>query len=56
MAGVDGVTPVDGTTLRFVARKRERPGEIVADRPGESITLTSVRGGMRPPTTREVGG
>ncbi len=46
MAGVDSVTPVDDTTLRFVARKRERTSEIVAVRPGESITLTSAQGGV----------
>jgi uncharacterized protein YndB with AHSA1/START domain len=47
MSGVDSVTPVDDTTLRFVARKRERTSEITAVRPGESITLTSVQGGVR---------
>lgn len=47
MPGVDSVTPVDDTTLRFVARQRERTSEITAVRPGETITLTSVQGGVR---------
>ncbi len=47
MPGVDRVTHVDDTTLRFLARKRERTSEITAVRPGESITLTSVQGGVR---------
>lgn len=54
MAGVDSVTPVDDTTLRFVARKRERTSEITAVRPGESITLTSVQGGVRAEYTYSV--
>jgi uncharacterized protein YndB with AHSA1/START domain len=54
MAGVDSVTPVDDTTLRFVARKRERTSEITAVRPGESITLTSVQGGVRADYTYSV--
>jgi uncharacterized membrane protein len=47
MAGVDSVTAVGDHTLRFVARKRERTSEITALHPGESITLTSVQGGVR---------
>jgi uncharacterized protein YndB with AHSA1/START domain len=47
MSGVDSVTHDGGTTLRFVARKRERTSEIAAVRPGESITLTSVQAGVR---------
>jgi uncharacterized membrane protein len=47
MAGVDSVTAVGDHTLRFVARKRERTSEITALQPGESITLTSVQGGVR---------
>lgn len=47
MAGVDSVTQISDTTLRFVARKRERTSEITAVRPGESITLTSVQSGVR---------
>ncbi|MGH3763469.1 SRPBCC family protein [Actinophytocola sp.] len=47
MPGVDEVTDVDDTTLRYLARKRERTSEITAVRPGESVTLTSVRGGVR---------
>jgi uncharacterized membrane protein len=54
MAGVDSVTPVNDTTLRFVARKRERTSEITAVRPGESITLTSVQGGVRAAYTYSV--
>lgn len=54
MAGVDSVTPVDDTTLRFVARKRERTSEITALRPGESITLRSVQGGVRAEYTYSV--
>jgi uncharacterized membrane protein len=54
MSGVDSVTPVDDTTLRFVARKRERTSEITAVRPGESITLTSVQGGVRADYTYSV--
>ena len=54
MAGVDSVTPVGDTTLRFVARKRERTSEITAVRPGESITLTSVQGGVRADYTYSV--
>lgn len=54
MAGVDSVTPVDDTTLRFVARKRERTSQITAVRPGESITLTSVQGGVRADYTYSV--
>lgn len=54
MSGVDSVTPVDDTTLRFVARKRERTSEITAVRPGESITLTSVQGGVRAAYTYSV--
>lgn len=52
--GVDSVTPVGDTTLRFVARKRERTSEITAVRPGESITLTSVQGGVRADYTYSV--
>ncbi len=47
MPGVDRVTHVDDNSLRFLARKRERTSEITAMRPGESITLTSVQGGVR---------
>jgi uncharacterized protein YndB with AHSA1/START domain len=51
MPGVDSVRAAGGaepgTTLRFVARKRERTSEVTAVRPGESITLTSVQGGVR---------
>jgi uncharacterized membrane protein len=54
MAGVDSVTPVDDTTLRFVARKRERTSRITAVRPGESITLRSVQGGVRADYTYSV--
>jgi uncharacterized membrane protein len=54
MSGVDSVTSVGDTTLRFVARKRERTSEITAVRPGESITLTSVQGGVRADYTYSV--
>src|ERR1700742_678896 len=54
MAGVDRVTPVGDTTLRFVARKGERTSEITAVRPGELITLTSVQGGVRADYTYSV--
>ena len=54
MSGVDSVTPDGDTTLRFVARKRERTREITALRPGESITLTSVQGGVRADYTYSV--
>lgn len=47
MSGVDSVAHDGGSTLRFVARKRERTSEIAAVRPGESITLTSAQGGVR---------
>lgn len=47
MSGVDSVTPVGESTLRFVARGKERTSEITALRPGESVTLTSVQGGVR---------
>jgi uncharacterized protein YndB with AHSA1/START domain len=54
MSGVDSVTPDGDTTLRFVTRKRERISEITALRPGESITLTSVQGGVRADYTYSV--
>lgn len=58
MSGVDGVREAGGTepgtTLRFVARKRERTSEVTAVRPGESITLTSVQGGVRADYTYSV--
>ncbi len=46
MSGVDGVRVV-GDTLHFVARGRERTSAITDVRPGESVTLTSVQGGVR---------
>jgi len=46
MGGVDEVRVV-GATLHFVARGRERTSEITDVRPGESLTLTSVQGGVR---------
>ncbi len=54
MSGVDSVTHADGTTLRFLARNRERTSEITAVHPGESITLTSVQGGVRAAYTYSV--
>jgi uncharacterized protein YndB with AHSA1/START domain len=45
---------VDGDTLRFTARGRERTSEITDLRPGTSVTLTSVQGGVRAAYTYEV--
>jgi uncharacterized protein YndB with AHSA1/START domain len=46
MPGIDAVH-VDGDTLRFRARGRERTSAITGVRPGESVTLTSVQGAVR---------
>jgi uncharacterized membrane protein len=46
MPGVAAVR-VDGDTLRFTARGRERTSEITDVRPGSAVTLTSVQGGVR---------
>lgn len=54
MSGVDSVTQADGSTLRFVARNRERTSEITAVQPGESLTLTSTQGGVRAAYTYSV--
>ncbi|HWM03291.1 MAG TPA: SRPBCC family protein [Actinophytocola sp.] len=54
MSGVDSVRAADGTTLRFVARGRERVSEITAVRDGESITLTSTQGRVRADYTYSV--
>ncbi|MPZ85005.1 MAG: hypothetical protein GEV28_33305 [Actinophytocola sp.] len=58
MSGVDSARAgggIDvGTTLTFVARKKERTSEVTAVRPGESITLTSVQGGVRADYTYSV--
>lgn len=45
MPGVAAVR-VDGDTLWFTARGRERSSEITDVRPGSSVTLTSVQGGV----------
>lgn len=51
MAGIDemsaGGPTAAGTTLRFRARGRERPSEIVAVEPERSVTLRSTQGGVR---------
>lgn len=55
MTGVDEIR-IAGDTLYFRARGRERTSAISALRPGESVTLTSVQGGVRADYTYTVVG